>query len=72
MIQYVYGKFGRQNAAMVANVITYRPRSAVRDMGRALGYDVGQQDAWSKMLDVWSTSASSEEQERRARRARRT
>jgi error-prone DNA polymerase len=53
VIQYVYGKYGRENAAMVANVITYRPRSAVRDMGRALGFPPGQLDAWSKLLDVW-------------------
>ncbi|MBT6371270.1 MAG: error-prone DNA polymerase, partial [Acidimicrobiaceae bacterium] len=35
----------------VANVITYRPRSAVRDVARALGYDPGQQDAFAKGLD---------------------
>ena len=33
-IQYVYDRYGRENAAQVANVITYRPKSAVRDMGR--------------------------------------
>jgi len=55
VIQYVFGRFGRINAAMVANVIQYRPRSAVRDAARALGYDVGQQDAWSKSIDRWST-----------------
>src|SRR5665647_1035611 len=48
VIQYVYSRFGRRHAAQVANVISYRPRSAVRDAARALGYDVGQQDAWSK------------------------
>ena len=51
VIQYVFRRFGRINAAMVANVIQYRPRSAVRDAARALGYDVGQQDAWSKSID---------------------
>jgi error-prone DNA polymerase len=54
VIQWVYGKYGRRNAAQVANVITYRPRSAVRDMAKALGYSVGQQDAWSKGIDSWS------------------
>ena len=39
VIQYVYGKYGRDKAAQVANVITYRPRMALRDAGRALGYD---------------------------------
>ena len=48
VIQYVYGRYGRDYAAQVANVITYRRRSAVRDMARALGFSQGQQDAWSK------------------------
>src|SRR5690606_30854564 len=43
-IQYVYRRYGRTNAAQVANVITYRAKSAVRDMARALGYATGQQD----------------------------
>ena len=37
VIQYVYERYGRDHAAQVANVITYRPKSAVRDMGKALG-----------------------------------
>ena len=52
-IQYVYERYGRQNAAQVANVITYRPKSAVRDMGKALGFAMGQLDAWSKQVDGW-------------------
>ncbi|GAA0237794.1 error-prone DNA polymerase [Saccharothrix mutabilis subsp. mutabilis] len=52
-IQYVYGKYGRRHAAQVANVITYRARSAIRDVARALGHSVGQQDAWSKQIDRW-------------------
>jgi error-prone DNA polymerase len=51
VIQHVYAKHGRQYAAQVANVITYRPRSAVRDIARALGYSQGQQDAWSKQIE---------------------
>ena len=54
VIQYVYERYGRTHAAQVANVITYRARSAVRDAARALGFDPGQQDAWSKVLDRWS------------------
>ncbi|MGI9120542.1 MAG: error-prone DNA polymerase [Acidimicrobiales bacterium] len=50
-IQYVYDRYGRDRAAQVANVITYRPRSAVREMGKALGHPPGQVDAWSKQLD---------------------
>ncbi|MGW4206811.1 error-prone DNA polymerase [Lentzea sp. NPDC004789] len=53
VIQYVYTKYGRRHAAQVANVITYRARSAVRDMARALGHSPGQQDAWSKQIDRW-------------------
>jgi error-prone DNA polymerase len=52
-IQYVYDRYGRDRAAQVANVITYRPRSAVRDMGKALGFATGQLDAWSKQVDAW-------------------
>ena len=51
VIQYVYAKYGRRNAAQVADVITYRPRSAIRDMAKALGYSQGQQDAWSRQME---------------------
>jgi error-prone DNA polymerase len=50
-IQYVYERYGRENAAQVANVITYRPKSSVRDMGKALGHPQGALDAWSKQVD---------------------
>lgn len=53
VIQHVYAKYDRRHAAQVANVITYRARSAVRDMARALGHSPGQQDAWSKQIDRW-------------------
>ncbi len=53
VIQYVYDRYGRDYAAQVANVITYRARSAVRDMARALGFSQGQQDAWSKQISRW-------------------
>ncbi|MEO6879857.1 MAG: PHP domain-containing protein, partial [Mycobacteriaceae bacterium] len=52
-IQHVYERYGRTRAAQVANVITYRGRSAVRDMAKALGFSAGQQDAWSKQIDRW-------------------
>ncbi|MEO5722714.1 MAG: error-prone DNA polymerase [Ilumatobacteraceae bacterium] len=55
VIQYVYERYGRHHTAQVANVITYRARSAVRDMARALGHAPGQQDAWSKQLDAWGS-----------------
>ncbi len=50
VIQYVYRKYGRKNAAQVANVISYRPRMAIRDAGRALGYSPEQQNEWSKQV----------------------
>ncbi len=59
VIQYVYRKYGRFNAAQVANVITYRPKFAVRDMAKALGHSPGQQDAWSKQVERWGGLVSS-------------
>jgi len=59
VIQYVYEKYGRDYAAQVANVITYRGRIAVRDMARALGFSQGQQDAWSKQISHWNGLADS-------------
>lgn len=55
VIQYVYERYGRHYAAQVANVITYRPRSAIRDMASALGYAPGQADAWAKNVDRWGS-----------------
>ncbi len=49
VIQYVYERYGRHHCAQVANVITYRSRSAVRDMARALGH--GEGDSLSKLID---------------------
>lgn len=59
IIQYVYEKYGRKNAAQVANVIQYRPKFAVRDMAKALGHSAGQQDAWSKQVERWGATVSS-------------
>src|SRR5580658_7716369 len=50
VIQHVYGKYGRDRAAQVANVITYRPRMALRDAGRALGFTTPQSDAWVRQI----------------------
>ncbi|BCJ45415.1 error-prone DNA polymerase [Actinoplanes ianthinogenes] len=58
VIQHVYQKYGREHTAQVANVISYRPRSAVRDMARAFGFSAGQQDAWSKQIDRWGDVAT--------------
>jgi error-prone DNA polymerase len=53
VIQYVYRKYGARGAAMTANVITYRPRMAVRDCGRALGFSEEQLGRISKHLPGW-------------------
>jgi error-prone DNA polymerase len=50
VIQHVYGKYGRDHAAMVANIIRYRPRSAVRDVGKALGVPETALDRLAKLL----------------------
>ena len=47
-----YDRYGRHHTAQVANVITYRARSSVRDIAKAFGFAPGQQDAWSKQVDV--------------------
>jgi error-prone DNA polymerase len=56
-IQHVYERYGRRHAAQVANVITYRAKSAIRDMAKALGYSQGQQDAFAKNIDPWRSLA---------------
>src|SRR5439155_15671966 len=60
VIQHVYQKYGRHHTAQVANVISYRPRSAVRDMAKAFGHSPGQQDAWSKQIDRYGSAAIAE------------
>jgi error-prone DNA polymerase len=50
VIQFVYQKYGRDRAAMVANVIRYRARSAVRDVGKALGLSETSLDRLAKLL----------------------
>jgi len=59
-IQHVYRKYGRRHTAQVANVISYRPKSAVRDIAKAFGYSPGQQDAWSKQIDRWGSVATAD------------
>jgi error-prone DNA polymerase len=61
VIQFVYEKYGRLNAAQVANVISYRPKNAVRDMAKALGHSTGQQDAWSKQVERHGALLSSDD-----------
>jgi error-prone DNA polymerase len=52
VIQYVYDRYGRHHAAMAAEVITYRTRSAIRDVGKALGLSLGQVDQIVREYDA--------------------
>ncbi|MBN9169493.1 MAG: error-prone DNA polymerase, partial [Microbacterium sp.] len=61
IIQWVYQTYGRDRAAQVANVIQYRPKNAVRDMAKALGHSPGQQDAWSKQVEQWGATLSTDD-----------
>lgn len=57
VIQHVYERYGRDHAAMVANVIRYRSRSAVRDVGKALGLQETPLDRLAKLLSSWDNLA---------------
>jgi error-prone DNA polymerase len=54
VIQYIYRKYGRHRAAMTAVVISYRGRSVLRDVGRALGFDLDRIEAVTKQLAWWT------------------
>ncbi len=53
VIQYIYRKYGRERAALAATVICYRPRSALRDVGKALGYDPAQVERLARGMQWW-------------------
>ncbi|MGH8722478.1 MAG: error-prone DNA polymerase, partial [Burkholderiales bacterium] len=53
VIQYLYAKYGRERAALTATVICYRPKSAVRDVGKALGLDAAQVDRLAHAMQWW-------------------
>lgn len=53
VIQYVYRKYTRDRAALAATLITYRPRSALRDIGKALGLSLEQVDRLAKTVAWW-------------------
>ncbi|CAN5336491.1 error-prone DNA polymerase [soil metagenome] len=55
VIQYLYGKYGRHRTALAATVICYRTRSAVRDVGKALGFDAAHIDALAKSHQWWDS-----------------
>ncbi len=55
VIQYIYKKYGRHRAAIAATVVTYRPKSAIRDVGKALGLDLQLVDHLAKSLSWWDS-----------------
>ncbi len=59
-IQYVYERYGKLGAAMTANVITYRSKSAAREIGKALGFDVATLDRLAPLLGAWEYKDASD------------
>ncbi len=53
VIQYLYRKYGRDHAALAATVITYQPRSAIRDVGKALGFSLEQVERLAGTIRYW-------------------
>jgi len=66
VIQYLYAKYGRQRAALAATVISYRPRSALRDVARAMGLDTLQVAALARSMQWWDGSGIDDERVREA------
>jgi len=58
VMQYIYGRYGRERAALAATVICYRPRSALRDVGKALGFSPDQVDALAKSMYWFDDTAA--------------
>ena len=58
VIQYIYKKYGRERAAIAAVVITYQPKSALRDVGKALGLSLDQVDLLAKSMSWWDDRAT--------------
>ena len=55
VLQYLYQKYGRDRAGLAATVVTYRVRSAVRDVGKALGLSLDRIDALAKLVESYSS-----------------
>jgi error-prone DNA polymerase len=53
VIQYLYEKYGRHRTALTAALSTYRPKAAIRDMGKALGLSLDQVDSLSRTIAWW-------------------
>ena len=68
-IQYVYERFGKLGAAMTANVITYRGRSAAREVGKALGFEVTTLEKLTSLVRAWEWKDPKDTTERQFREA---
>ena len=68
-IQYVYQRYGRLGAAMTANVITYRGRSAAREVGKALGFEVSTLERLTGLVRAWEWKDPKDTTERQFREA---
>jgi error-prone DNA polymerase len=66
VIQYLYRKYGRDRAALAATVIRYRPRSALRDVGKALGLEALQIDQLARSMQWWDGRHVDDERVREA------
>ncbi|MEM7099812.1 MAG: error-prone DNA polymerase [Pseudomonadota bacterium] len=66
VIQYIYKRYGRERAALAATLITYRPRSAIRDVGKALGLNLDVVDLLAKSMAWWDKPAEIPERFRAA------
>ena len=53
VIQYIYRKYSRERAALAATVINYRPRSAIRDVGKVLGFSLAEVDQLARNMSWW-------------------
>jgi len=62
VIQYIYEKYGRDRAGLTCEVITYQPRSAVRDTGKALGLSLEEVDKIAKSIHRWTACAVTEQE----------
>ncbi|MGD0775576.1 MAG: error-prone DNA polymerase [Candidatus Solibacter sp.] len=68
-IQYVYQRFGQLGAAMTANVITYRGRSAAREVGKALGFEITSLEKLASLARTWEWRDPTDTTERQFREA---
>ena len=68
-IQYVYQRYGKLGAAMTANVITYRGKSASREVGKVLGFDLDMLDRLAKLVSAWEYQDSKDTLEAHFRNA---